>query len=344
LIGPSRIAEGSDHVKFEPLVLSANRKSIEYYVMYTKSDTTSSGMINLADINTIDSRLSAEIVGDYEVLEISAFENGAGDQKFTIYANHGSVTSSIGVTLTKRIYSGTFIIATEDGSTFVADGAQAIVLSGLDKIHKLRVIEPGGDGKYIYSAVITGNTITKYLEISQSSNTDPIIKCNIKDQPARLSQGTLKVTCTKSIENGVNWTSNFPIVVQNENVAISSFTNPEIFSALAGVKPEFITYSAILKTECQNFTDAEFAAINFYKEKPKSFDEFQYFTGLTTIAENKFQNCTELRSTILPANISDVGERAFFRCSSLTSITLPSNIKTIGNSAFEQCSSLSSVT
>ena len=343
LIGPSRIAEGSDHIKFEPLVLSANRKSIEYYVMYTKSDTTSSGMINLADINTVDSRLSAEIVGDYEVLEISALENGAKDQKFTIYANHGSVTSSIGVTLTKRIYSGTFVIATEDGSTFVADGAQAIVLSGLDKIHELKVIEPEGDGKYIYSAVITGN-ITNYLELSQSANTDPIIKCSIKDEPARISQGTLKITCTKSIETGVSWTSNFPIVVQNENVAISSFTNPEIFSALANVKSEFIRHSAILKTECQTFTDADFAAINFYAEKPKSFDEFQYFTGLTTIAENKFQNCTELRSTILPASISDVGERAFFRCSSLTSITLPSNIKTIGNSAFEQCSSLSSVT
>ena len=344
LIGPSRIAEGSDHIKFEPLVLSANRKSIEYYVMYTKSDTTSSGMINFADINTVDSRLSAEIVGDYEVLEISALENGAEDQKFTIYANHGSVTSSIGVTLTKRIYSGTFVITTEDGSTFVADGAQAIVLSGLDKIHELKVIEPEGDGKYIYSAIITGKDITNYLELSQSANTDPIIKCSIKDEPARLSQGILKITCTKSIETGVSWTSNFPIVVQNENVAISSFTNPEIFSALADVNSQFLTYSAILKTECQNFTDDQFAGINFFKWKPKSFDEFQYFTGLTTIAENKFQNCTELRSTILPANISDVGERAFFRCSSLTSITLPSNIKTIGNSAFEQCSSLSSVT
>lgn len=156
LIGPSKIAEGSDHIKFEPLVLSANRKSIEYYVMYTKSGTTSSGMINLADINTVDSRLSAEIVGDYEVLEISAFENGSENQKFTIYANHGSITSSIGMTLTKRIYSGTFVIATEDGLTFVADGAQAIVLSGLDKLHKLRVVEPEGDGKYIYSAVIWG--------------------------------------------------------------------------------------------------------------------------------------------------------------------------------------------
>jgi hypothetical protein len=81
--------------------------------------------------------------------------------------------------------------------------------------------------------------------------------------------------------------------------------------------------------------------IKVYNE---SFDEFQYFTGLTTIAEDKFQNCTELRSTILPANISDVGKRAFFGCSSLTSITLPSNIKTIGDSAFEKCSSLSSVT
>ena len=341
LIGPSRIAEGSESIKYEPLVLSANRKNISYYVMYTKSDTTSSGMISLEEINTVDVRLSAEIVGDYEVLEISAFENGMSDQRFTIYANHGSVTSSIAVTLTKRIYSGKFKIETEDGVQFEPNSAKTIVLSGLNKTHALKIIEPAGDGRYIYN--VTVDKITSYANLSQSENTSPIINCTIIDQPSRFSQGTLRVTCVKLIENTVSWTSSFPIVIQNENVAVSSFTNPEIFSALAGVKSDFISYSAILKTECQNFTDAEFAKIDFYKEKPKTFDEFQYFTGLTTIATNKFMNCTELTSTILPANISEIGAKAFYGCSSLTSITLPSNVKIIGDSAFEKCSSLDSV-
>jgi hypothetical protein len=98
-----------------------------------------------------------------------------------------------------------------------------------------------------------------------------------------------------------------------------------------------------LKTECQNFTDSEFAKIDFYKEKPKTFNEFQYFTGLTTIADNKFFNCSELTEMIIPASINEIGQRAFYGCSSLKSITLPSDIKVIGNSAFERCSALSSV-
>ena len=341
LIGPSRIAEGSESVKYEPLVLSKNRKTIDYYVMYTKADTSSSGMISLSEINTVDMRLSARVVGDYEVLEISATENGSPDQQFTIYANHGTVTSSISVNLTKRIYSGKFVIITEDGTLFEANSAQSIVLTGLDKLHNLTIAEPGGDGRYIYSVNITG--VTEYLNLSQESTTSPVINGQLIGQPSRLKQGTLIVRCTKLIESGQSWTSSYPIVVQNENVAISSFTNDAIFMAFAGVNPDFLSYSAILKTECQNFTDADFAKIDFYKEKPKSFDEFQYFTGLTVIPENKFQNCNMLTSTILPANISEIGKRAFYGCSSLESITLPSNVKVIGDGAFERCSTLSSV-
>jgi hypothetical protein len=82
--------------------------------MYTKADTTSSGEISIPNISDVDSRLSAEIVGDYEVLEISSIENGANSQRFTIYANHGTVTTNIPVTLTKRIYSGKFVIETDN--------------------------------------------------------------------------------------------------------------------------------------------------------------------------------------------------------------------------------------
>jgi len=104
-----------------------------------------------------------------------------------------------------------------------------------------------------------------------------------------------------------------------------------------------LSQGAILKTECQNFTDDEFGSINFYKENPKTFDEFQYFTGLTSVPKGTFQNCTNLQSTIIPATVSTIGEKAFYSCSALKSITLPSNISVIGDNAFEKCSALSSV-
>lgn len=98
-----------------------------------------------------------------------------------------------------------------------------------------------------------------------------------------------------------------------------------------------------MKTECQNFTDDEFAKINFVNVKPKSFNEFQFFTGLSKIPARMFRNCTELKTTILPPTVKEIGDNAFYGCISLKSITMPSNIITIGNSAFEKCTSLESV-
>jgi hypothetical protein len=132
-------------------------------------------------------------------------------------------------------------------------------------------------------------------------------------------------------------------VVQNEDVAISKFTNGEIFEAFVGIDPSYITKYAILKTECQNFTDDEFARINFVTAKPKSFNEFQFFTGLSNIPARMFRYCTDLKETILPPTVKEIGDNAFYGCSSLTSIKMPSNIITVGNSAFEKCTSLKSV-
>jgi hypothetical protein len=202
LIGPSQIAEGGETVKYEPLVLSANRKKINYYVMYTRDDSSSSGQISIDDIGSVDMRISAEIVGDYEVLQINSVENGANDRPFTIYANHGIVTARINVTLTKRVYSGSFVIEDANGVQYVPNSAQSIVLTGLDQIHKLTVVEPNGDGRYNYSTVVDSK-ITNYANFTQDELTSPIINCEITSQPGRVATGSLKVTCKKLIDPAV---------------------------------------------------------------------------------------------------------------------------------------------
>lgn len=107
---------------------------------------------------------------------------------------------------------------------------------------------------------------------------------------------------------------------------------------------------------------AAFGAVKTYQ----SFDEFQYFTGITAIPDNMFAGW-ELTSIKLPENITSLGERMFEGCTKLTTITLPSklesirgrafygwtglksiiipsNIKSIGSDAFRGCTALSSIT
>jgi hypothetical protein len=65
-----------------------------------------------------------------------------------------------------------------------------------------------------------------------------------------------------------------------------------------------------------------------------SFDEFQYFTGLTSIEDKAFFDCQSLASVVLPSTITSIGKFAFFRCSKLENIDLPESLQSIDNQAF----------
>ena len=78
--------------------------------------------------------------------------------------------------------------------------------------------------------------------------------------------------------------------------------------------------------------------------KMTSFDELQYFTGLTEIPDNAFNRQFSLSSVILPEQITSIGSRAFSYCAVLQSIEIPDRVGTIGDYAFAVCNSLQEVT
>ena len=74
-----------------------------------------------------------------------------------------------------------------------------------------------------------------------------------------------------------------------------------------------------------------------------SFDELQYFTGITEIPYSSFMQCVNLTSVILPPNVHDIETMAFFGCTSLTSVYLHDQVVNVGANAWSGCSSVSSV-
>ena len=65
-----------------------------------------------------------------------------------------------------------------------------------------------------------------------------------------------------------------------------------------------------------------------------SFNEFEYFTGLTEIPSGTFSYCTSMRSITLPSSITKICSRAFEDCVALENLVIPESVTEIEHSAF----------
>lgn len=67
-----------------------------------------------------------------------------------------------------------------------------------------------------------------------------------------------------------------------------------------------------------------------------SFNEFQYFTGVTTIPNNAFLECARLTSIVFPQSIQSIGTLAFRYCNNLVALNFPEATVTVASNAFQE--------
>ena len=77
--------------------------------------------------------------------------------------------------------------------------------------------------------------------------------------------------------------------------------------------------------------------------KIKTFNELQYFTGLTAIVDYAFTECSNLSAITIPNSVTSIGDYAFISCSSLSAITIPNSVTKLGIGTFYECSALTDV-
>ena len=81
----------------------------------------------------------------------------------------------------------------------------------------------------------------------------------------------------------------------------------------------------------------------FRESEITSFDELQYFTGLTSIGDEAFYNCNNLTSIVIPNSVIYIGDIAFGYCYSLTSIVIPNSVTSIGRGVIYRCDGLTNI-
>ena len=74
-----------------------------------------------------------------------------------------------------------------------------------------------------------------------------------------------------------------------------------------------------------------------------SFDEFAYFTGVTSIGFLAFDGCSQLASITLPEGLTDINGYAFRGCA-LTSMSIPSTVTFIENNFLANCKDIAQIT
>lgn len=110
-------------------------------------------------------------------------------------------------------------------------------------------------------------------------------------------------------------------------------------------------------------TDKTVSVTYFNVENTKGWDEYNTAAGacsgdiivpaevtnngttykVTSVGEHAFENCTGLKSIVLPEGITELGIYAFWSAKSLISITLPKSISKLGNYVFGRCESLTGI-
>lgn len=283
-----------------------------------------------------NSRTGASIDENTGVLTTT--ENGLATSSLTVKATFtpadgsATLTKAASISVVKRIYPASITI---NGNPNPLEAPYTYTWS---------TTTANVNGNYIAEWALSGD-ITSVARI-ESQDTEKCVMAQIT-APADLVSGTLTLTLKKAVDGSQVATATKELQALMEGVIITSTTNPGVQAALynAGlVANQNYTLKAEVEviTEEQLQTGNSYSTSIFYAQrnliKGVSFDEFKYFTALTSIPNYLFYYCWNSEdegeySITLPPNIGLIGQQAFNYCK-IGHIHIPAKLEAVSSNAF----------
>ena len=195
-----------------------------------------------------------------------------------------------------------------------------------------------------YEWILTGeatalNGSRPYLEIKSTDNNKCVLMLNSYfDGFARLGVNIKRKYDGVQIFNSN--TTYIDLFLADPSTLLTPNRNPEVYNIFlnAGLVPE--GREKITKGDAMLMTESDLMpnGVSLFKghTEIKSFDEFQWWTGLLNIGNDMFNGCSGMTSITLPTGVITIGNSAFMNCSQLKGIKSNSVIN-IGNNAFNGC-------
>lgn len=212
----------------------------------------------------------------------------------------------------------------------------------------------------VYSFTVTGdrNLVANFVKVPFSITVMP----NFNDRGTVSGAGEYVIdsTCTLTAtpaegHSFVCWLENGEVVSTEAEYTFTVEGPRDLVAVFSPMEGTYIVFAdPNVEAICVNHWDTdgdgflsydEAAAVSDIGETFRnhdeitSFNELQYFTGLTSIGYYAFMNCTNLTSVVIPEGVTLLDYKAF-AYSGLTEITIPESLNSTNNVVFEGCEAL----
>lgn len=131
------------------------------------------------------------------------------------------------------------------------------------------------------------------------------------------------------------------IILEDAGYGITHYVNGDKKWFLTKTDASSITSIGTLFRYKTNVTDSNGIVSDDTSTQYKfsTFNEFEYFTGITTIPiietySGAFASCVYLTSIKLPSRLTSIGDAAFFGCNNLNTVYIPKTLTSVGGDAF----------